>query len=274
MHFLSLTILPFLLLLPLTAQDLTQKLPVEPNLKQGVLANGLRYIIKENKTPAEKVEMYLHVGSGSLDEEDNQQGLAHFLEHMAFNGSKNFPAGTLVKYFESLGLTFGRHQNAFTSFDQTTYILSLPNIKQQTLDKGLLCLSDFAFRLDLEIKEIDKERGVIQEEQRARTSVNQRIMEKMLPQLLPDSRTAQRLPIGNMAVIQKASRQRFVDFYEKWYHPENCVLIIVGDINAGAIEEMINKHFKDWKKKANAPKHLKSGIKPYLNSRSYVVADK
>ena len=223
-------LITFLLLVPLYSQN--KKLPFDKSYLQNTLPNGMKYIVKENATPPGKVEMYLHIGSGSLDEENNQQGLAHFLEHMAFNGSKNFPAGTLVKYFESLGLTFGRHQNAFTSFDQTTYILSLPNVKDETLDKGLLCLSDFAYRLDLNITEIDKERGVILEEQRARTSVNQRILEKLLPELLPDSRVAKRLPIGKMDIVRKAERQRFLEFYYKWYHPHNAVLMVVGDIKS------------------------------------------
>ncbi|MCM8529581.1 MAG: insulinase family protein, partial [Lentisphaeraceae bacterium] len=251
----------------------SKKLPVDPTLYQNTLPNGLRYIIKENKTPPGKVEMYLHVGSGSIDEEDNQQGLAHFLEHMAFNGSKNFPAGKLIKYFESMGLTFGMHQNAFTSFDQTTYILSLPNTKEETLDKGLLCLSDFAFRLDLDTSEIDKERGVIQEEDRARTSVRQRILNKMLPVLLPGSRAAERLPIGKMDVIQNAPRERFVEFYEKWYHPDNSVLMIVGDVNTEAIEKTLIKHFQAWPRKEKIPEHLPSGIKPYTKTSAFVVTD-
>lgn len=252
---------------------LKKALPFDPTLQITTLDNGLRVIIKENKSPADKVEMYLHIDSGSLDEEDNQQGLAHFLEHMAFNGSKNFPAGSLVKYFESLGLTFGMHQNAFTSFNQTTYILSLPNVNTETMEKGMLCLSDFAFRLDLLETEIDKERGVIQEEERARSSVSQRILHKILPDLLPASRVAQRLPIGKMDVIQTAPKERFVEFYKKWYHPENATLIIVGDIKAEDMQRLSVKHFKDWKQKSTVPKHLPSGITPYTSSNSLVVSD-
>ena len=267
--------LVFFFISSLSAQQdpLKKALPVDPSLKVTTLDNGLRVIIKENKSPANKVEMYLHINSGSLDEEDNQQGLAHFLEHMAFNGSKNFPAGSLVKYFESLGLTFGMHQNAFTSFNQTTYILSLPNVDAETMDKGMLCLSDFAYRLDLLETEIDKERGVIQEEERARSSVSQRILHKILPDLLPGSRVAQRLPIGKMEIIQNAPKERFVEFYEKWYHPENATLIIVGDIKADDIQRLSVKHFKNWKQKSNVPKHLPSGITPYTSSNSLVVSD-
>ena len=257
----------------LHSQDLGKKLPVDPSLQVTTLDNGLRVIIKENASPPGKVEMYLHIGSGSLDEEDNQQGLAHFLEHMAFNGSENFPAGSLVKYFESLGLTFGMHQNAFTSFNQTTYILSLPNVNEQTLDKGMLCLSDFAYRLTLSEKEIDKERGVIEEEDRARSSVSQRILYKILPDLLPGSRVAQRLPIGKMDIIKTAPKQRFIEFYRKWYHPENATLIIVGDIKASEMQKLAVKHFKGWLKKKNPPEHLKSGITPYTATNALVVSD-
>lgn len=263
----------FCLLTALHSQELKKKLPVDPTLNITTLDNGLRVIIKENKSPVGKVEMYLHINSGSLDEEDNQQGLAHFLEHMAFNGSKNFPAGSLVKYFESLGLTFGMHQNAFTSFNQTTYILSLPNVEEQTLEKGMLCLSDFAYRLDLLESEIDKERGVIEEEERARSSVSQRILYKILPELLPGSRVAQRLPIGKMEIIKNAPKERFVEFYKKWYHPENATLIIVGDIKALDIQKLSIKHFKDWEKKKEVPKHLKSGISTSTVDSSLVVSD-
>jgi len=264
----------FFTLSPLGAQNLNQPLPIDPTLEHGSLSNGMRFIIKENAMPAQKVELYLHINSGSLDEEDHQRGLAHFLEHMAFNGSKNFPSGTLVKYFESLGMTFGLHQNAFTSFDQTTYILSLPNTQKETLDKGLLCLSDFAFRLDLSIEEIDKERGVIEEEDRARSSVQQRILNKTLPVLLPDSRVAKRLPIGIIDIIKKAPRKSFVDFYKKWYHPENCTLLIVGDIRKEDVKALITKHFFDWQKKQLPPKHLKADISPYTTTRAFIVQDK
>src|SRR5688572_28922728 len=129
--------------------DLQQQLPVDPNIRFGKLSNGFQYWIRSHKTPPGKISMWLHVDSGSLNEEENQRGVAHFLEHMAFNGTENYPPGTLVKYFESIGLRFGQHQNAFTSFDQTTYVLSLPDTKDQTVQKGLETLADFAFRMSL-----------------------------------------------------------------------------------------------------------------------------
>src|SRR4051812_16422058 len=193
--------------------DLNAPLPADPNIKIGRLPNGMYYWIRAHKTPPGKIGMWLHVNSGSINEEDSQRGLAHFLEHMAFNGSDNFPAGTLVKYFESIGLRFGQHQNAFTSFDQTTYIISLPDTKKETVGKGMQCLSDFGCRMSLQQAEIDKERGVILEEMRARKGAQQRIIDKLLPILAPGSRLAERMPIGKEEVIKGADRQRFADYY-------------------------------------------------------------
>lgn len=129
--------------------DLKAELPIDPNLKMGTLPNGMKYWIRKHDRPPGKIGFWLHIGSGSINEEDSQRGLAHFLEHMAFNGSANFPPGTLVKYFESIGLRFGQHQNAFTSFDQTTYQISLPDTKEETIAKGLVFMSDVGYRLAL-----------------------------------------------------------------------------------------------------------------------------
>jgi len=144
------SVLCLLILTAVAARAEDQALPVDPQVKMGTLPNKLTYWIRAHKTPPGKVNIWMHVGSGSINEEDNQRGLAHFLEHMAFNGSTNFAEGTLVKYFESLGLQFGRDQNAFTSFDQTTYKLTLPDTKTETLQKGMQCLADFGFRLRFE----------------------------------------------------------------------------------------------------------------------------
>src|SRR5687768_10699396 len=148
--------------------DLTKQLPVDPKVHSGSLPNGFQYWIRQHKTPPGKISMWLHVDSGSLHEQENQRGIAHFLEHMAFNGTENYPPGTLIKYYESIGLRFGQHQNAFTSFDQTTYTLSLPDTKEETIRKGLLTLADFGFRITFPPAEIEQERPVILAEARAR----------------------------------------------------------------------------------------------------------
>ncbi len=252
--------------------DLKAPLPVDPTIKMSTLPNGMNYWIRAHKTPPGKVSIYLHVGSGSINEEDDQRGLAHFLEHMAFNGSANFPAGTLVKYFESIGLRFGQHQNAFTSFDQTTYSITLPNTTDETIGKGLQCLADFAFRMSLDTAEIDRERGVILEESRARKGASQRVIDQMLPILAPGSRLAERMPIGKEDVIKAVDRERFTRYYTKWYRPDDTTLLIVGDIDPAAIEKLVAENFKDWKQ-AEPAKNEDPGVKPYTASRSALIAD-
>jgi zinc protease len=253
--------------------DLNAPLPADPLVKMGTLPNGMNYWIRAHKTPPQRIGMWLHVGSGSVNEEDNQQGLAHFLEHLAFNGSENFPAGTLIKYFESIGLTFGADQNASTGFDETTYLLSLPDTKDETIAKGLQYFADVAYRLSLLPDEIQKERGVILEEARARKGAGQRILEKLLPLLVPDSRVAVRLPIGKEDIITAADKQRFVDYYSKWYRPDNTTLLIVGDIDPAQVEKLVQNAFKDWKKAENPAKSFDPGIKPYTQTRYAVITD-
>ena len=254
-------------------QDLKQQLPVDPNIQIGKLENGLEYWIRAHKTPPGKISMWLHVDSGSLNEEENQRGLAHFLEHMAFNGTENYPPGTLVKYFESIGLRFGQHQNAFTSFDQTTYTLSLPDTKAETIRKGLLTLADFAFRVTLPPQEIEQERPVILAEARARKGVGQRLMEKALPILLPGSRLAQRLPIGTEEVIQKADRSAFLDYYKKWYRPDSSTLLVVGDADPNVVAGLIREEFADWKPVSNPSKDIPPGIQPYTKMQPAILTD-
>ncbi|HYG78695.1 MAG TPA: insulinase family protein [Planctomycetota bacterium] len=254
--------------------DLTAPLPVDPNIKMGQLPNGMKYWVRAHKTPPGKVGIWMHISSGSINEADNQRGLAHYLEHLAFNGSENFPAGTLVKYFESIGLRFGQHQNAFTSFDQTTYILSLPNTKPETLGKGLQCLADMGFRMSLLPEEIEKERGVILEEMRSRKGAQQRIIDKLLPLLAPGSRLADRMPIGKEEIIKTADKQRFVEYYTKWYRPDNATLLVVGDVESvEGVEKLISENFGGWKTVANPAPDEDPGIKPYTATRAAVITD-
>ncbi|MHC4960102.1 MAG: M16 family metallopeptidase [Planctomycetota bacterium] len=252
---------PFALLLLATTLFADEPLPVDPAIKTGKLDNGLTFWIRPHKTPPDRVGMMLHIGSGSLNEDDDQRGLAHFLEHMAFNGSANFPPGEMVKYFESLGMQFGQHQNAFTSFNQTTYMMHLPNSKPETIDKVLVFLVDVAHRLTLPIAEIDKERGVILEEKRSRSGPQMRMMEKILPIIAPGSRLSERMPIGIEDVITKAPRERFEQFYKKWYRPEQSVLIVSGDIDAAAVEKQVRAAFAGWKRSESEPTHANAGIK-------------
>src|SRR5262245_2405151 len=190
---------------------------------------------------------------------------------MAFKGTEHFPPGELISYFESIGLRFGQHQNAFTTFDQTTYTLSLPDTRPETLDKGLLYLADIAFRMRLAAEDVDKERGVILEESRARKGVSQRLTDKLLPELLPGSRAAHRLPIGLEETIARLQREDFVTYYTTWYHPANVTILAVGDAPADLMVETITKHFAAWTRDQAAPANKDTGIQPYDAIRAIVM---
>jgi zinc protease len=269
----------FLLLLSsaLLAQEIEvdQRLPVDPGIhKMGKLPNGLEYWIRANQTPPGKVSMMLHIHSGSLNENDDQRGVAHFLEHMAFNGSKNFAPGEMVKTFEALGMRFGQHQNAFTSFNQTAYMMRLPDTKKETLKKVLLYLGDVAYRLSLLPEELEKERGVILEEARSRKSVGQRIGDKVIPLVVPGSRVAVRMPIGTEEVITGAPLERFVSYYRNWYRPGNATVLVCGDIDVDEIEGLIREEFRDWKPVADPVPPAESGIRYDTDElRAAVVTD-
>lgn len=255
------------------AVDPKMPLPVDPAIHIGTLDNGVTYWIREHATPPGKISFWLHVASGSVNEADGQEGIAHFLEHLAFNGTQHFPPGELVKFFESIGLRFGQHQNAFTGFNQTTYTLTLPNTEADTIDKGLLYLSDVAFGMLLAPEEIDQERNVILEERRARKGVRQRLVEQILPELLPGSRAARRLPIGLESTIAKVQRDDFKAYYDKWYHPGKVTVLAVGDAPVETIRTAIAKHFGDWQRSEPVPDDLPYGVKPYEASRAIVITD-
>jgi zinc protease len=257
----------------LAAAELDALLPVDPALHMGTLDNGVTYWIRSHATPPGKISLWMHVATGSLNEQDGQEGLAHYLEHLAFNGTQHFPPGELIKYFESIGLRFGQHQNAFTGFDQTTYTLTLPNTQPDTLDKGLLYLSDVAFRMLLLPEEIDKERNVILEEKRARKGTQQRLMDRLLPALLPDSRLARRLPIGLESTIERLQHDDFLAYYTSWYHPAKVTILAVGDAPVETIKAAIVAHFAAWKRPDAAPHALDHGVKPYDASRAIVLTD-
>lgn len=254
-------------------ESLDTPLPVDPAVHMGRLDNGVTYWVRSHATPPGKIAFWMHVATGSINEADGQEGIAHYMEHMAFNGTQHFPPGELVKYFESIGLRFGQHQNAFTSFDQTTYLLTLPNTSLETIDQGLLCLSDFAFRMLLTEVEIDKERSVILEEKRASKGVEQRLIEKLLPDLLPGSRVARRLPIGLQETIQHVQRPDFLAYYTTWYHPAKVTVLAVGDAPVETMVAAITKHFGAWQRNDPPPQDRDPGITPYTKQRAIVVTD-
>jgi zinc protease len=264
------------LLMPLVAVSAAsfadEMLPTDPALVTGQLPNGLRYIIRPHKNPEGRVSIWLHVNSGSLNETDPTRGLAHYLEHMAFNGSANFPPGSVVPFFQSLGLAFGRDQNAFTGFDQTTYQLALPGAGRDVLDKGLLFMSDVATRLRLDQAEIDSERQIILEEKRARSSAEQRVQDQIQEQLAPESTLGRRLPIGTEETIKAVMRDDFRDYYSRWYVPSNMTLIVVGDTDPAMVVDAIKQHFGGGPTVAR-PTPRDVGVKPSAGSRAIIATD-
>ena len=219
-------------------------IPVDEAVRIGKLDNGLTYYIRYNNWPEHRAEFYIAQKVGSLQENDNQRGLAHFLEHMAFNGSKHFEGDKLLRWCESVGIKFGRDLNAYTSIDQTVYNISnVPTEREAVVDSCLLILYDWADGLLLEKEEIEKERGVIHEEWRLRTSASMRMFERDLPQLYPDCKYGHRMPIGLMEIIDNFEPQFLRDYYEKWYRPDNQGLIIVGDVDVDKVEAKIKEMF-------------------------------
>ncbi len=216
---------------------------VDPNLVTGEMENGMRYMILKNAEPPGKVSLRMHFAAGSLMEAENQRGVAHFLEHMVFNGSKNFKPGELIPKMQRMGLGFGGHANAYTSFDETVYMLDLPTVEEDMLDLSFTIMRDFADGALLLKDEVDKERGVIIKELESRDSVESRMQEKAFQKLFKGSLVPDRFPIGTREVITGADRQRFVEFYQDYYVPDRTTFIVVGDIDPKAIEARIKKTF-------------------------------
>jgi len=221
-------------------------LPVDESVRFGVLPNGMRYAIMANAEPRERSALRLLVEAGSIHETEAQRGLAHYLEHMAFNGTENFPADTMVEFFQRMGMSFGADTNAFTSFDRTVYMIDLPESNQENMTEGLRVLRDYADGLLLEEEEIEKERGIILSEKRARDSVEWRSFLAELDFFYGDTRIANRLPIGIEEVISTATREDFVDFYHTWYRPERMALVAVGDFDVDDMERQIAASFSDF----------------------------
>jgi len=222
---------------------LTAPVPVDPLITTGRFDNGLRYYIRVNKQPANRIELRLAVNAGSILEDDDQLGLAHFVEHMAFNGTKNFPKDAVPKFFESIGMRFGPSLNAFTSFDQTVYMQQVPADKPEVVQKAFQVLEDWAHNLSFEPAEIDKERGVIVEEWRLGRGASARMRDKQLPILLKGSRYAERLPIGKKETIETFPHDRLKKFYADWYRPDLMAVVVVGDFDKATVEGLVKQHF-------------------------------
>ncbi|HRE04266.1 MAG TPA: insulinase family protein [Opitutaceae bacterium] len=224
----------------------------EAGVTFGKLPNGMRYVVMANKEPKSRASLRLLVNAGSLHENEDQRGLAHFLEHMAFNGSTHYEPGTLVEFFQRMGMSFGGDTNASTSFDRTLYLLELADTKTETLAEGFQVFADYAGGLLLLPRELDKERGIILSEKRARDSIDFRTFVAQFEFALGTTRLPQRIPIGLAEVIEKAPRERFVEFYDTWYRPELMSVVAVGDFDAGAVEKQIVSAFSHIKARAPA----------------------
>ncbi|MCW5765264.1 MAG: insulinase family protein [Phycisphaeraceae bacterium] len=249
-----------------------EPLPNDPALVTGSLENGLRYIVRRHGNPQGRLSVWLHVSSGSLNETERTRGIAHYLEHMAFNGSKNFPPGSVVPFFQSLGMQFGRDQNAFTSFEQTTYQMALPDTSPENIDRAMLFLSDVGLRLELPVKEIENERGIIIEEKRTRASAQQRVGEYIQERIAPESTFGRRLPIGTEETIRSVQRPDFEAYYNTFYVPSNMTVIAVGDCDPAQIVAAVRKHFAEGRA-VPRPADLDVGTKPQTQTRAIIATD-
>ncbi len=226
-----------------TEQPADPQLPTDSLVTVGQLDNGLRYVIRKNQKPENRVELRLVVDVGSVLEDENQQGLAHFTEHMAFNGTKNFAKQELVDYLELIGMRFGPDLNAYTSFDETVYMLTVPTDSAEVVATAFQILEDWAHQISFEAEEIDKERGVVIEEWRLRRGAQQRMLDEQLPIILKDSRYAVRLPIGQKAVLDTFQHETLRRFYRTWYRPDLMGFVAVGDMEPAEVEALVQEYF-------------------------------
>lgn len=246
------------------------KIPVDKAVRIGKLPNGLTYYIRHNNWPEHVANFYIAQRVGSINENDDQRGLAHFLEHMAFNGSEHFKDNNLIEYTRSLGVEFGSDLNAYTSIDQTVYrVCNVPTKRQASLDSCMLILKDWSNGLTLDPEEIDKERGVIHQEWQMRSTPGMRMMERDLPKYYPGSKYAYRMPIGLMSIVDNFKPKFLRDYYQKWYRPDNQAIIVVGDIDVDHTEALIKKLWSDVKVPANAAKVIDEPV-PDNNEAIYI----
>lgn len=249
------------------------EIPVDDSVRIGKLDNGLTYYLRHNNTPEKKANFYIAQRVGSIQEDDSQQGLAHFLEHMAFNGSEHFPTGTMTEYLQSIGVQYGRSLNAYTSIDRTVYyIADVSTERQSALDSCVLVLRDWSSGVTATPEEIEKERDVIHNEYRMRNSPSQRMIERALPTLFQGSKYGFRMPIGKMEIIDNFKPEELIAYYKKWYRPDNQAIIIVGDINVDYTEALIKKLFGDIVVPADAAKVIDEPVPD--NEKAIYVAEK
>ncbi|MFA6945733.1 MAG: insulinase family protein [Pedobacter sp.] len=249
-------------------------IPLDPAIRIGKLPNGFTYYIRRNIEPKNRVQLYLANKVGSIMENDDQRGLAHFMEHMGFNGTKNFPKNDLVNYLQKAGVRFGADLNAYTSFDETVYQLPIPSDDPEVLKNGIQIMRDWAQEATLDPAEIDKERGVVLEEKRLGKGAQQRMQDKYLPMLFNNSRYSDRLPIGTEEVLKNFSAETIKQFYKDWYRPDLQALIVVGDIDVNAMEQIIKAKFSDLKNPVKPRQRTKYSISLLNKNQFIAVTDK
>ncbi|MCS0810267.1 insulinase family protein [Massilia agilis] len=258
----------------LAALDLSAPIPVGPQVKVGKLPNGLTYYIHKNSTPAQRLELRLVVKAGSVLEDDDQRGLAHFVEHMAFNGSTHFKRQELVNYMQAIGVKMGADLNAYTSFDETVYILPIPTDRKDNVDKGFAVLEDWAHGLTLNDADIDKERDIVLEELRLRKGAGERLNKVVMPKLFNGSKYAERLPIGTEEVLRNFKPDTLRRFYREWYRPDLMAVVVVGDIEPSEAEKQIRAHFAGLTNPAPERERNYPDISSRLDTEALVVTDK
>ena len=271
-------ILLYLLLLLINvnifAQNLNEILPVDSNVRIGKLSNGLTYYIRHNEKPENKVEMRLAVNAGSILEDDDQQGLAHFTEHMAFNGTTHFKKNDLVDFLQKIGVKFGADLNAYTSFDETVYILPIPLDDTSNMRKGLQVLQDWAQGLSFDNDQIDGERGVVLEESRLGKGADDRMFRKIFPVQYNGSLYAERLPIGKDSILKTFSYDVVKRFYHDWYRPDLQAVLIVGDVDVDKTEALIKEYFSGLKNPENERPRINATVNARDKNEAMVLTDK
>ena len=270
----SLLLLSTILLSAQTNFDLKSTIPQDPKVSKGVLENGMTYYVRSNENPKNRAELFLVVKAGSIDEDDDQQGLAHFCEHMSFNGTKNFPKHELISYFESIGMEFGPEINAYTSFDETVYMLKVPLDSAKFMEKGLQVLYDWACQNTDSDEEINNERGIIHEEYRGGRDANNRMLQKWLPVFLHNSKYAERLPIGKMDIVDNCPPEALRRFRKDWYRPDLQALVVVGDFNQEEMVKTVKEKFSAIPAATNPRPKKYFDIPDHKETLTSIVTDK
>jgi len=254
--------------------SLNAKLPIDPNMRTGVLPNGMHYFIRKNTKPEHRAEMRLAVHAGSIDENDSQQGLAHLTEHMCFNGTKNFSKSAIVDYLESIGMRFGADLNAYTSYDETVYMLQVPTDTPKFVKNGLQILEDWAHNVTFDPIEIDKERGVVIEEWRLGRGAFERMQRRIDPIIYNNSKYAERNPIGKKDVVLYCRHDTLTKFYHDWYRPDLQAIVVVGDFDMDQMEKMVIAQFSNIPEPKNPRPHVDHVIAPHKGTVIAEAIDK